>query len=613
MLSLGGPTRRSRLAGLFWPDSGEAKARTNLRQALSRLRKVANVVEGTDPLTLSPRVPSDLREAAQGLRHGKDPGSPLPPLLLPSFDYSDCPEFFDWLREASRELTELQRIAWERDAERAEASGDLDAALEVSQRLVALDPFSERAHRRLIRTHYVRGDRSAALHAYRQCEDLLACELGTSPMPKTQELLHSIERSAPVFPGSDQPVTELPVTVLRTPRLVGRDATWRKMETSWNQGRLIYLSGAPGIGKSRLAEDFVRAKAGGFTMTLRSRPGDASVPFASQARAIRETIAAMPGLRLVPWVRQELSRMLPELREPDDGSLLPLREEDARLRFFQAQVEFIQNLGAGPLTLLVDDLQFTDEESAGLGHYMFSALAGAGDLRAVLTYRSRELSPHLLHSVQELTRAGLAEHIELGPLPEDDVRALLVDLAIEGLPEESDALQAVSGGNPAILIEAVKETLRAGRGSSCTLPREAWALLERRLDGLGEEAQDLAGIAAIVGDGLTPELAAAVLQVHPLRLTEAWKELESRQILQGSTLVHDLLREAILSRVPRALLASMHARVANHLETQGADPMRIAYQWKAAGEHERAAPYLLVERQGSEMSESSHGARTGGR
>lgn len=593
-LALEGPTRRSRLAGLLWPDSGDTRARTNLRQALARLKRIADgIVEGADPLCLPPTIRCDLRDAAKALEEREVPDLAPFQAILPSFDFSDCPEFAEWLADASRRLSQRQIEVLELTVDHAEAAGDLGSALQAAARLVSLEPFSEQHHRSSIRLHYARGDRAAALNAYRRLETILAEELGTVPMPETRELRRLIEEGVPLA-ASGPP--SLPAVILRPPRLVGRGEAWGRMERAWEEGKFIYLSGPAGVGKSRLASDFVRAKGGGQGLFLPSRPGDASVPFASQARAIRKTLAAAPDVRIEPWVRRELSRMLPDLREPDDGELPPLRERDARLRFFQAQVEFILGTGRGPLTVMVDDLQFTDEESVALGHFMVSALAGSVDVfRAVFTFRPDELSPSLARSVQELNGAGLGELIELQPLEPESSRTLLADLGIEGLVEESRALHALSGGNPAILLEAVKMTLHSGHGS-LGASRGAWALLQRRLDSLRGEARDLARIAAVAGESLSPELAAAVLEVHPLQLVEAWKELESQQILQGTSLVHDLLKEAILSTIPVPLRSSLHRRIASYLELQGSDPIGIALHWEGAGMHERAAPYLLLER-----------------
>ena len=75
-LALEGPCARWKLAGLLWPESSEATARSNLRQLLHRLREAAGgeCVEGGDPLLLREGISVDvllLKEAFSAKDHAK--------------------------------------------------------------------------------------------------------------------------------------------------------------------------------------------------------------------------------------------------------------------------------------------------------------------------------------------------------------------------------------------------------------------------------------------------------------------------------------------------------------------------------------------------------------
>ena len=81
-------------------------------------------------------------------------------------------------------------------ADMAERARDYADALSHAQELLALEPLSEAAHRRVMRLHYLRGDRAAALLAFDRCEQLLKDEVGAKPSADTLALLATIEQSA---------------------------------------------------------------------------------------------------------------------------------------------------------------------------------------------------------------------------------------------------------------------------------------------------------------------------------------------------------------------------------------------------------------------------------
>src|SRR5262249_43243331 len=113
------------------------------------------------------------------------------------------------------------------------------------------------AFRWLMRLQALAGDRAGALRAYRQCAEVLRRELGAEPSSATLRVYDGIR-------GHDAPVAA-PPSAGREPapasgRLVGRQKEWSRLRQAWEQavlGRtsLALVTGDPGIGKSRLAEE----------------------------------------------------------------------------------------------------------------------------------------------------------------------------------------------------------------------------------------------------------------------------------------------------------------------------------------------------------------------
>ncbi|HKO67838.1 MAG TPA: BTAD domain-containing putative transcriptional regulator, partial [Burkholderiaceae bacterium] len=279
LLAIDGVTARGRAATLLWPDVDDDAARNNLRQRLHRLRKRAGrdvALTTGDTLRLADRVTHDLSQVAETLAQGVVNATGE---LLGSLDYADCDQLEEWLQAAREKWRSTRRNALAEIAAKLEREGQIALALQYSERLLADDPLREHAHRQLMRLHYLRGDRAAALAVFERCRDLLKRELATVPGNETAELAALIESSGALpLPAP----SARPVSVLRPPRLVGRDAEWNELEMAWQQQRLALVCGEPGIGKTRLLSDFIARQDG--AIVVGARPGDARVPFALLAR-----------------------------------------------------------------------------------------------------------------------------------------------------------------------------------------------------------------------------------------------------------------------------------------------------------------------------------------
>ena len=208
-LALEGPTPRSRLAALLWPQSTPESAGNALRQRLFQLRRQLGVelVSGSAILSLAAGVEHDLLDSRHVLA---DSGDDL------------GPELATWLEQQRENRAVRHRTGLEGRAEAAEHARDYAGALAHARDLLALAPLSEAAHRRLIRVLYLQGDRAAALLAFDRCEQVLKDEVGAAPSAETLALLATI--SAASVPALPAPAQSLPANVLLPPRLIGREA-----------------------------------------------------------------------------------------------------------------------------------------------------------------------------------------------------------------------------------------------------------------------------------------------------------------------------------------------------------------------------------------------------
>ena len=599
VLALDGPTHRSRLVGLLWPETREAAARNNLVQMLRKLRSAtgADLVEGGELLCLGPGLEVDALRARDAYTRGAYAElSGFGADVLAGLRYDDCPDLDDWLTAERERWTEWRVGAAREEAAWLEREGRYDEAAARTRVLLELDPLSEDAWRRLMRLHYLCGDRAAALDAYRRCEALLRREFGVDPLPETLSLLSDIERGR--LPSPAAPRT-LPLATLRPPTLVGREAEWARMEAAWQAGQVIFVCGEPGMGKTRLARDFAASK--GAVLFLEGRPGDVGQPFATAARNVRAHLAHDPHVRLEDWERRELSRILPELAGP--GAEAPaLASEADNLHFKEATLNVVRRTSGGITAFVTDDMQYFDPASYDFGAFMMSAafpLGQPGGLPHFIdTYRRGELDAGLEAGVRALVDAGVAVVIDLAPLPEADLDTLMDDLGVPEDPELRAGLRRYAGGNPLFLLETVRHLIETGgleRGLPEHLPPpgRVGPLLTRRLTRLSGLVLQAARAAAILQRDFDPELVAAVLGAPILDLLGAWEELEAAQIVEGSRFSHDLIAEAVLAGMPASVRTLLHRAAARTLAGREGHAARVAEHWLAGGAEGQAVPWLM--------------------
>lgn len=580
-LAIEGPTSRGDIARLLWPDSAPDAARSALRQRLFHLRRIsgAPLVVGDRELVLAEGVEHDLAAADSVL--------------------GDRPcrvgaEFDAWLERQRGERRDRVRRALVARADAAEAERRHGEALQVARELLALEPLSEHAHRRLIRLHYLAGERPAALLAFDRCERVLKDEVGVAPSAETLALLQTIIRAeeAAAGDGRARPFVAVPAAVLRPPRRVGRADLWTMLSRRDERCRVKLLFGEAGMGKSRLLNDRMEATLGQppSLLLVSARPGDGGLPYAVAARLLR---ALMASYDLAPAAAQRpaLARLLPELGGEADG---PLRDP-ARL-VAAASSMLVAAAAHGLAGIAVDDLQFADDASVEL----LQALVAEPLLPWILAMRPHELTPVARSWIEALQGDIEVESATLEPLSIGEVAELLDSLALPGLDAAGNAgriaaLHQHTGGNPLYVLETVKASLDApARGAEWPIAANVQRLIQQRLRRLSPLALGIARCAAVAGPDAEPRLVAELLLRTPLELADAWAELEAAQVLHGGRFAHDLIAEAALASVPATIAAVLHGDMAAFLERQAGEPARIAEHWLAAGEPRKAAPALVA-------------------
>ena len=199
---------RETLAGLFWGEQDETRARSCLSTALWRLRQVLEpkgIPRGTYLIAQSDSVgfncASDYWLDVAAFEDGVERHLPAAAKRDEAFDWSraedavacytgDLLEGFydDWaLRERER-LRMLYLDSLGTLLHHYSGTGALEAALRCGRHILVLDPLREDIHRAVIRLHVRNGHRALALKQYESCRAALEEELGVEPMEETRAL-----------------------------------------------------------------------------------------------------------------------------------------------------------------------------------------------------------------------------------------------------------------------------------------------------------------------------------------------------------------------------------------------------------------------------------------
>ncbi|MFP2909530.1 AAA family ATPase, partial [Pyxidicoccus sp. 3LFB2] len=359
----------------------------------------------------------------------------------------------------------------------------------------------------------------------------------------------------------------VPLSVLHPPVLVGREREWELLEEAWASRRHIFAEGDAGIGKSRLLSDFARSK--GRWVLLAARPGDLHVPFATHTRSLRTLLARKPQVRMEPWVRREMSRLMPEL-EPQTR-LGPARLDD-KPRLYAAVFALLRDLVMDLDSIFFDDAHYIDPDSAELGlHIQTHFVEEAAQGRFPLVLHAHRPSENDVSWKREIVdsgvSAGVMVRVPLTWLAPPAVREMLRSMGVPGLEDVAEKVGAYAGGSPLFIVETVRHLLEShafnGRfPESMPPPERVRSIIEHRLGKLQPAALRLARVFAVAQTDFSAELAAAVLEVPVDELHEPWRQLEDAHVVRGRWFTHDVVGEVLLASMPEPIRASLRERIA---------------------------------------------------
>lgn len=611
LVATGIPHRREWLCDLLW--EGPDDPRGELRWSLAKIRPLLDAGQIVRLKTDRSRVGFEASKAIVDLTTVRDLLADIPNAspetlktaialfrgeFLDGLELPACYRFQEWCLAERSALSALRLSAHRALVD--QLNDRPEEALVHARGLVVADPLSEDGHARVIHLLARLGRRREALAQYQQARGMLEREAGTSRSGALDRARYTIGRTGAasiVLPKAahvEDGATASSRTAGTLP-LVGRAeerAQIDQLVSAAANGRVtpvLLVTGEPGIGKSRLLDHLSdrAALVGGRCLRGRAFEAEAAHPYGAWIDALR----TVPTDTLPKDAQQHLALLRPGLDPPPAPT--------DRARFFDAVVALLRQFArVAPLAVVLDDVQWLDDASSALLHYVARQPYAPEAVLFVCAARSGELAdnPAVSRSLRALQHDERVLELPLAALSKAETTELVrsVDAGIDAA-----AVYAESDGNPLFALE-LSQGHREGRHQP---GRSLQAVIAGQFATLDEHCRSLLTWASALGRTFDPGLLARLTELQSAALLAALERLERRGIVRAADthsyeFAHDLVRGAAYQQISHPRRKLMHGQIASILDALVAtsddvagDLMRHA---ELAGDYARAARACVI-------------------
>ncbi len=627
----GGTVSADRILDCVWGEERTPSAQSSLHATVSRLRRLLRtdasapspivrrshgyaLDAGKDALDVTQFL-ADAQEAQRRIEAGDWPAAVAAAeraLRLWRGGYLEDFGDEDWVRAAAVSLAEQRAGAIQSLIAGLLGVGEVAAALALCAGLVEENPLAERPAWLHMVALYRAGRTADALAAYQSLAVRLRDELGLEPGEALRELQLAVlrgDREMAQWPGSgsgpapDSPASAGEFATSSEPDapddaagIVGREqelATIHAVLAGARAGRTqwMVISGPPGIGKSRLADEAVRLWQQAGRPVARGQCPDLDAP---------------PSW----W---PIRQVLRDLGDDADAVLAAAAEGDvdrSRVAVYERVSDRLRaHLAGKSLLIVVEDLHWADHASLSLLTMLAETFDAAGLLVAVTT-RDASPSPELDRLLEAIARRRTSRHIELSALSRFDVGRLAQQISGETLADaDVSDLAERTNGVPFFVVEYAR--LPAAERRSTGIPTAVRSVLRRRLAVLPDELLDVLRVAAVVGDPIDVTVLAGMLDRPADELADLLDDAADQALLVASatsnayTFSHALLREELVSAVPVLRRQRLHLHAADYFDARvsAVAVVRRAGHLRAAGPAAEPKDALAAFRAAAEAAE----------
>lgn len=623
-----GPTQRSALLNLFWPDTEETKARAALRDYLHKLRRdlgeetllqTEGETLGLDPAQvqvdylefqrLTANLPRSENQASLSPETYQRMSAAIalcqPPNLLGGDDLDLSAPLSDWRSAIS--------LAWENQffslLERL-SSHEIqnqcpDKALEWLHLGLKKNLLEESINEKVLTIYLQQGQFSRAREHLQTLQQAYQQQY-------SQELPRALQAFEAALASQNEEFTDTtspwPVSHTAPVPFVGQSEALNVLQRLLQRGGALLLAGESGSGKTRLAQEaWQRYAPASRLLTASCQPLEGSQPFAPWISLLRSAVRPQEWRRLDSVWARPLMLLLPEIGKIRPG-LAPVSGEKpiaSRTTLLEALRQTLLLLAeSGPLYVFLDDIHWADESTLEAIAYLLKHQFFTGKRASLLMASRLEMRNSLLDHLLLTTFPQPLARLEVRPLNEAEVAELSLRLLGNPLPGDfNQRLRRDMGGNPLFVLEtlnALRQNVSLSPEAqefSFTLPRSVQEILLNRVRALPAPAREMLTAAAILGSRFEIDLAEKVSGLTPEESVQALETLERARLVEsfpGSpnlyTFSHEKIRETLQNSLSAARQRFLHRKSAEVLQGNlpQAQAARLAHHLEQAGEPLRA-------------------------
>jgi len=398
------------------------------------------------------------------------------------------------------------------------------------------------------------------------------------------------------------------------------------------EGGVAFLHGEAGIGKTRLAKELgAYARLRGMQVLSGRCPAlfrmDGVPPYVLWKEVIKnylEVCSPEQLYRVIGFYPSEVSMLVPELSQKlrTIPQSLPISPEHERDRLFEAVSQFVTNISKeAPLLVVLDDLQWTDQSSLLLLHYLARGVYKES-LFLLGTYRDTDIDQrHPLSPVlTELNRERLLQSVPLKRMSFNDTSEMIRQiLEQDDVPKEfCELVYDRTRGNPFFVEEVIKslkeEEIIYREGNKWKIkevakiefPATVKDVIKARVSRLDDECQNVLTMASFVGNDFTCEALCGVTGIEEDKLLELLDRmlktgLIKERVIRGESVcsfVDVIVRDVVHEEVSPFRHKRLHSTVGSALEKVYAKKIdehfgELALHFLESGDNEKALDYFL--------------------
>jgi predicted ATPase/KaiC/GvpD/RAD55 family RecA-like ATPase len=398
------------------------------------------------------------------------------------------------------------------------------------------------------------------------------------------------------------------------------------------EGGLVFLCGEAGIGKTRLTRELgAYARLHGVQVLYGRCPAlfrmDGVPPYILWKEVVKdylETCTPEKLYRVIGDQPEEVSKLVPEIKKmlrtiPESFELSP---EHSRDRLFEAVSQFITNISREtPLLVILDDLQWTDESSLLLMHYLTRGVYKES-LLLLGAFRDTDVDDrHPLSAVlTELNRERLLQSVQLKRMSFDDVSELIKQILEQDdvSTEFCKLVYEKTRGNPFFAEEVIKSLKeeeviyrednrwKIKEVAQIEFPETVKSVIKKRISRLDDECQSILTLASFVGNDFSFEALCEVTGIEDNKLLELMEKiiktgLVKERVVRGEDVycfADVIVRDVAHEEVSHLRHKKLHNKVGCSLEKVYGEKIdehlgELAYHFLEAGDKDKALEYFL--------------------